>query len=260
MLPSVWNQTHSLCCTVSAQRLQQRKKKDVFTIEERTVWQGGGKKIYILEGKTQTGWYLFMEGYQNKTCVCVCVCESAHALDPSICRCSESIAFGKGTAPCLCHCTHLLFAGTSPSVCPWQPATSQMTQTLPPRFGRARKKKKKLSARAHTDKQVLVDADLIDASAIANQNVISLKHSSLRRYTFEFLSLHFYILFYILIFFFTPLSLSHLSHRHTHCADDGSLEPRVKNSNKPLVHTTHSSETMLPDTLCHHPTHTCTHP
>ena len=122
------------------------------------------------------------------------------------------------------------------------------------------KKKKKLSARAHTDKQVLVDADLIDASAIANQNVISLKHSSLRRYTFEFLSLHFYILFYILIFFFTPLSLSHLSHRHTHCADDGSLEPRVKNSNKPLVHTTHSSETMLPDTLCHHPTHTCTHP
>lgn len=68
----------------------------------------------------------------DETCVWEPVC--AHALDPSICRCCESIVYGRGTAPCLCHCTYLLFAGTSPSVCPWQPENlpNDSDTTLPP--------------------------------------------------------------------------------------------------------------------------------
>lgn len=60
------------------------------------------------------------------------VSQCVHALDPSICSC-ESVAYGKGTVPCLCHCTHLLFTGTSPSVCPWQPANlPNDADALPP--------------------------------------------------------------------------------------------------------------------------------
>lgn len=52
-----------------------------------------------------------------------------HALDLPICSYSARVACGKGTVPCLCHCAHLLFTGTLPSLCPRNQQTSQMTHT-----------------------------------------------------------------------------------------------------------------------------------
>lgn len=67
--------------------------------------------------------------------------KALHALDPSIGRFSESILYGKGAVPCLCHCSHLLFTGkialrvsvTTNKPPKWRGHAA----TLPPRAGHA---------------------------------------------------------------------------------------------------------------------------
>lgn len=107
MLPSIWNQTH--CAVLFLQKRCIRTDRCT---------------LIILKPKTQTSCYSFVQCFkqQSEILMCACDCARQHALDLSVCRCCECVVYSKGSASCLCHCTHLLLIGTLPSVCPWQPA------------------------------------------------------------------------------------------------------------------------------------------
>lgn len=170
------------------------------------------------------------------------VSQCVHALDPSICSC-ESVAYGKGTVPCLCHCTHLLFTGTSPSVCPWQPANlPNDADALPPCHLVLGMPHKAFRVHTQTNKNTT-----LHRSGFFHTFVIAPSHLS--TIVLEALGL------YIYIYTFFTLSFLSLSQTHT-CWWWQFGTVFEKTVFKPVVHTTQCCETRLPDTLRHYPTHT----